>query len=235
MKNDPFGVAIADYYNGNKKATILVNSSITQNEKIKVSALYRTYRGMPEIERAALDICKGKILDIGAGSGAHSIILQKKKFDVTAIDLSPKACEIMSKRGILKVIHNNIFEFHETGFDTMLLLMNGIGIAGTLEGLDKMLNHLKKLLNPGGKIFLESTDIIYMFEQKDGSVLIDLNAAYYGELQYEISYEDHQSSFPWLYLDYATLETHATDLGYKCSQVINDEDSSYLACLELIE
>ena len=232
MNNDPFGVAISDYFDGNKKASILVNSSITQNEKIKVSALYRTYRGMPEIERKALELSKGKVLDIGAGSGAHSVILQKRKLHVTAIDLSPKACEIMSKRGLENVVNQDIFEYNNQGFDTMLLLMNGIGIAGTLEGLDKMLYHLKTLLNKGGKIFLESTDIMYMFLQKDGSVLIDLNGAYYGELQYEISYEENSSSFPWLYIDYPTLEVHAKNLGFKCTQVISDEDASYLACLE---
>lgn len=235
MNNDPFGVAISDYFDGNKKATILVNSSITQNEKIKVSALYRTYRGMPEIERTALDLSKGKILDIGAGSGAHSVILQKRKFDVTALDLSPKACEIMSKRGLHNVVNQDIFEYTQQGFDTMLLLMNGIGIAGTLDGLDKMLAHLKTLLKKGGKIYLESTDIMYMFLNNDGSVLIDLNGAYYGELQYEISYENHVSSFPWLYIDYPTLETHAKALGFKCTQILTDEDASYLACLERVK
>ncbi|MEY3417919.1 MAG: hypothetical protein RL060_2031 [Bacteroidota bacterium] len=233
MNQDPFGLAIADYYHGNKKANITVNSTITQNEKIKVSALYRTFRGMPEIERVALDACTGKILDIGAGSGAHSIVLQKRKLDVTALDLSPLACEIMLQRGIHKVKHHDIFTYQEKGFDTMLLLMNGIGIAGTLDGLDNLLMHLKSLLNVGGKIWLESTDIMYMFVQDDGSMLIDLNGAYYGELEYDISYENHSSTFPWLYLDYATLETHALAAGFLCTQALADDNSSYLACLTL--
>jgi SAM-dependent methyltransferase len=189
---------------------------------------------MPEIEKVALDLCKGKVLDIGAGSGTHSVVLQKKKFDVTALDLSPLSCEIMLKRGIFNVVNQDIFSYKEAGFDTMLLLMNGIGIAGTLDGLDKMLLHLKTLLKKGGKIFLESTDIMYMFLQDDGSVLIDLNGDYYGELTYEISYNNHTSTFPWLYVDYTTLETHAIALGYNCTQIITDEDASYLACLELI-
>lgn len=234
MNNDPFGVAIAAYYHGNKKACIVVNSTITQNEKIKVSALYRTYRGMPEMERVALDECAGKILDIGAGSGAHSIILQKRKLDVTAIDLSPQACKIMLQRGIKKVVNGDIFNFQDNGFDTMLLLMNGIGIAGTLDGLDKLLVHLKTLLNKGGKIFLESTDIMYMFVNEDGSMLVDLNSAYYGELEYVISYENHVATFPWLYIDYSTLESHALALGFQCKQLLNDHDASYLACLELV-
>jgi SAM-dependent methyltransferase len=234
MNQDPFGVAIAHYYQGNKKANITVNSTITQNEKIKVSALFRTYRGMPEIERVALDACKGKILDIGAGSGAHSIVLQKRKLEVTALDLSPLACDIMLQRGIHQVIHHDIFTYQEKGFDTMLMLMNGIGIAGTIAGLDKLLLHLKSLLNFGGKIYLESTDIMYMFVEEDGSMLIDLNGAYYGELEYAIHYENHSSTFPWLYLDYATLETHALSAGFACTQVLADDDASYLACLTLI-
>ena len=235
MHNDPFGLAISEYYKGDKKASITVNSSITQDEQIKVSTLYRTYRGMPEMEKVALDLAKGKILDIGAGSGAHTLVLQKRKLEVTALDISKGACETMSKRGIQKVVHSDILEYKEAGFDTLLLLMNGIGIAGTLDGLDILLAHLKTLLHKGGKIYLDTTDILYMFMQEDGSVWIDLHGAYYGELEYEISYKEETSKFPWLYIDYATLETHARALGYSCEQVVWDEDGSYLACLEKVE
>lgn len=232
MHNDPFGLAISEYFEGNKKAALAVDSTITQNEKIKVSTLYRTYRGMPELERVALDLAQGKILDIGAGSGAHALVLQKRKLDVTALDLSKGACETMVKRGLHKVVHCDIFKYDEKGFDTMLLLMNGIGISGTLDGLDLLLAQLKTLLVPGGKIYLDSTDILYMFEEEDGSVLIDLHGAYYGELEYEISYKTERSKFPWLYVDYGTLETHAIALGFDCEMIMEDEDGSYLACLQ---
>lgn len=235
MQGDPFGLAISEYFEGEKKATLRVDSTITQDEKIKVSTLYRTYRGMPELEKTAIDLAKGKILDIGAGSGAHALILQKRKLDITALDLSKGACETMTRRGLNKVVHSDIFQYQEKGFDTMLLLMNGIGIAGTLDGLDKLLVHLRTLLQTGGRIYMDTTDILYMFEEADGSVLIDLHGAYYGELEYEISYKNETSTFPWLYIDYATLETHATALGYSCEMVVADEDGSYLACLEKIE
>lgn len=231
MQNDPFGLAITEYFEGNKKAALAVDSTITQNEKIKVSTLFRTYRGMPELEKTALDLTQGKTLDIGAGSGTHALVLQKRKIDVTALDLSKGACETMLKRGLQKVVNSDIFKYQEKGFDTMLLLMNGIGIAGTLDGLDQLLAHLKTLLLPGGKIYMDSTDILYMFEEEDGSVLIDLHGAYYGELEYEISYGNERAQFPWLYVDYATLETHATALGFGSELVITDEDGSYLACL----
>lgn len=234
MNNDPFGVAILDYFEGNKKASILVNSNITENEKIKVSTLFRTFRSMPEIEKIALDLCSGKILDVGAGSGAHALVLQKQGLDVTALDISPLACDVMHKRGIVNVVNQDIFTFDSDKFDTILFLMNGVGIAGTLDGLDNLLKKLTNLLNKGGKIYLESTDIMYMFVEEDGSMLIDLNGAYYGELQYEIRYDNHTSNFPWLYIDYGTLETHANEQGFNCELICSRESDQYLACLSKI-
>lgn len=231
MLNDPFGEAIADYFEGNKKASIVVNSSITEKESLKASKLFRTIRSMTEIEKTALELCNGAILDVGAGSGTHALILQKNKKNVTALDLSQKACDVMSKRGVKQVIKADIFEYKTQQFDSILLLMNGIGIAGTLDGLDALLEHMNKILVNGGKIYLESTDIMYMFVEEDGSMLIDLNGAYYGELTYDISYNEHKANFPWLFVDYGTLETHAIEKGYHCEIVTNDENYSYLACL----
>src|SRR5690606_18241441 len=141
---------------------------------------------MPEIELAALENCRGKILDIGAAAGCHSVILQEKGFDITALEKSGKACEVLKKRDISKIICADIFKYSETKFDTLLLLMNGARISETLAGLKKVLIHLKKLLAENGQFVIDSSDIKYLFEEEDGSLWIDLtNDSYYGEMEYE--------------------------------------------------
>jgi precorrin-6B methylase 2 len=231
--NDPFGEAIHDYFEKGKASALTVNSNYTEGEKITVSHFFRTENEMPVIELTALKNCRGKILDIGAAAGCHSIILQKKGFNVTALEKSEKAAEIMRKRGIQKVLCSDIYSYSENKFDTILLLMNGAGIGETLAGLEKLLFHLKSLLTEKGQILMDSSDIKYLFEEKDGSIWIDLaNDAYYGEMEYEVKYKKSVAKFKWLFVDFETLETICKKTGMKCEMILPGEHFDYLARIE---
>jgi hypothetical protein len=231
--NDPFGEAIQDYFEKGKAPDLIVNSNYTEGEKIAVSYFFRTEKEMPEIERAALRNCRGKILDVGAAAGCHAIVLQKKGFNVTALEKSGKASEVMKKLGIQKVVCCDIYNFSESKFDTILLLMNGAGIGETLAGLEKMLTHIKTLLNEKGQILIDSTDIQYLFEEEDGSLWIDLaNEAYYGEMEYEVTYKKSIAKFKWLFVDFETLKKVAKKAGLNCILIENGENNDFLAALK---
>jgi precorrin-6B methylase 2 len=231
--NDPFGEAIQDYFEKGKAPDLIVNSNYTEGEKIAVSYFFRTEKEMPEIERAALRNCRGKILDVGAAAGCHAIVLQKKGFNVTALEKSGKASEVMKKLGIQKVVCGDIYNFSESKFDTILLLMNGAGIGETLAGLEKMLTHIKTLLNEKGQILIDSTDIKYLFLEEDGSLWIDLaNEAYYGEMEYEVTYKKSIAKFKWLFVDFETLKKVAKKAGLNCILIENGENNDFLAALK---
>lgn len=235
-RNDPVGTAIQDYMAGDKAAKIVVESNLTEDDEIAVDYLFRTPEEMPELELLALETCHGAVLDIGAGAGCHSLALQELDFDVTALDISEGAVAAMRQQGIRQVLQQDVFRLQSQRFDTLLLLMNGIGIAGDLEGLERMLEHAKALLHPGGQILLESSDILYMFEEEDGSVLLDLNAGYYGEVRYNMRYKDHQTGeFKWLFIDPAILEDYATSHGYTFELLYEGEYGNYLARLVLAQ
>jgi len=228
--NDPFGEAICDYYEKGKAPALTVNSNYTEGEKIAASHFFRTENEMPVIELTALKNCRGKTLDIGAAAGCHAIILQKKGFNVTALEKSEKAAEVMRKRGIQKVLYSDIHSYTENKFDTILLLMNGAGIGETLAGLNNLLIHLKNLLTEKGQILMDSSDIKYLFEEKDGSVWIDLaNDAYYGEMEYEVKYKKSVTKFKWLFVDYETLENICKKAGLKCEKIVSGEHFDFLA------
>jgi SAM-dependent methyltransferase len=234
MTNDPVGTAILDYMHGDKQAKIVVVSSLTEDDEIPVDYLFRTPEEMPELERLALEQCRGHVLDVGAGAGCHSLALQQQGQEVTALDISAGAVKAMQERGVRQVVQQDIFTLDKAAYDTLLLLMNGIGIAGNLEGLSRFLEHVKKLLAPGGQILLESSDILYMFEDEDGSVLLDLNAGYYGEVKYNMQYKGQQTgAFNWLFIDPAILEDYANDHGYTFELLYEGEFGNYLARLEL--
>ncbi|MBD1397626.1 class I SAM-dependent methyltransferase [Pontibacter sp. JH31] len=233
-KNDPVGAAIQDYLQGDKGATIVVESNLTENDEIPVAYLFRALDEMPELEQLALEQCQGQVLDVGAGAGCHSLVLQQRGAHVTALDISEGAVDAMKQRGVQRVQQGDVFKLEGQTYDTLLLLMNGIGIAGDLEGLGRFLEHVRQLLHPGGQLLLESSDILYMFEEEDGSVLLDLNAGYYGEVRYNMHYKDQQTGeFNWLFIDPAILQDYAAEYGYTFEVLYEGEYGNYLARLIL--
>lgn len=233
-EKDPMGRAIFDYYHTGKAAKLRVLSSMFYEDEIPVATLFRTFDEMPIQEQEAIELCSGRTLDVGAGSGCHSIILKQRGVDVVAIDISELSVEVMRERGIDA---RNINFFDETfveKFDTLLLAMNGIGIVGKTTRLEEFFRSAKRLLAPGGKILLDSSDIKYVFMDDDGSMEIDLAAGYYGEIDYKMRYKNTTGEpFDWLYIDFDTLAMYAEEFGFKCEKCIEGEHYDYLACLTL--
>jgi cyclopropane fatty-acyl-phospholipid synthase-like methyltransferase len=191
---------------------------------------------MPKLEQKALQLAKGSVLDVGCGAGSHTLALQnERKLDVTAIDISENAVRACQLRGIKNVKVTNILDLDEENkFDTILILMNGTGIFGTLNETAKYLQKLKSLLNVGGQILIDSSDLIYMYDQdEDGAYCIPADG-YYGELTYKVQYKGKiEDTFPWLYLDYNTLQNAAIANGLKCELIEEGEHFDYLAKLSL--
>lgn len=229
---DLIGKAIWDFYYDNDPEDLETETSISERDELPVAYLFRTFDEMNKIEQKALKLAKGKILDVGAGAGSHSLYLQnEKKLEVTALDFSPKSIEVCKARGIRNVACEDILKFDGEKFDTILLLMNGTGIFQSLNVIDVYLKKLQTLLSSNGQILIDSTDILYMFDRdEDGGVYIPADG-YYGELDYYLFYKG-ESEVPtkWLYLDYNTLKKAAEHNGFKIEKILQEEDS-YLAKL----
>lgn len=232
---DPMGVAIADFFKHRKAERLRVFSSQFDEDEIPVKELFRTEKQMSLLERTALNMATGKILDVGAGSGCHSLALQEAGKDVHAIDISPLSIEVMKQRGVSNVTQTNLFdERFCVSYDTILMLMNGSGIIGKLGNLPVFFKKMKQLLCPGGCILMDSSDLSYLFEEEDGSIVIDLAGDYYGEIDFQMQYKDVKGdSFDWLYIDFQTLSLYATANGFKAELVKNGKHYDYLAKLSL--
>ena len=233
---DLFGKAILDYQTNNSPEDLITETSISEADEMSVSYLFRNYNEMPKLEQKALQLAKRKILDVGCGAGSHALELQnERKLDVTAIDISENAVKACQLRGIENVKVANILDLDtQNKFDTILLLMNGTGIFGTLNETAKYLQKLKSLLKEGGQILIDSSDLIYMFDQdEDGAYSIPADG-YYGELTFTVQYKgETEETFPWLYLDYNTLQNAAIANGLQCELVAEGEHFDYLAKLSL--
>ena len=234
---DIFGLAFKDYIAGKKDGKISVHTKLTgftELDELPAAYFFRDFSSMPKWEQLALEHCKGVVLDVGAGAGAHALELQNRGMDVYAIDISAGAVKIMQERGVKQVFCSDIKKLSGLKFNTLLFLMNGIGMAKHLNGLKELLLHAAGLLVPGGVILLESTDIIYMFKEEDGSILIPLGEKYYGEITYRLSYNGHEGeSFPWLFVDFDNLQGIAGECGFSAEILFRGENHNYLAALQI--
>lgn len=240
--NDPMGAAITDYFKTGKASTLKVLSSMFEDDEIPVSELFRTYDAMPAIEQKALQMAKGRTLDVGAGAGCHALALQEMQKDadgievskdVVAIDISPLSVEVMKARGVKDARLQDFFadDFQEK-FDTILMLMNGTGIIGKLDNIGKFFAKAKQLLNEGGQILVDSSDLNYIFEDEDGFFDTTEFDNYYGEIDFRMQYKNIKGSeFYWLYLDSDTLQEQAAKHGFNAEIIAEGDHCNYLARL----
>ena len=231
---DPMGSAIRDFHKTGKAETLIVHSSMFDDDEIPVADLFRAYEDMPELEKIALDVAEGRILDVGAGSGCHSLALASMGKEAVAIDISPLAVEVMKERGVDAHEVNFYDPSFDEKFDTVMMLMNGTGIIGNLDNIPVFFSRLKDILAPGGCLLIDSSDLRYLFEEEDGSLMIDLADDYYGLLDYQMEYKGViGESFDWLYLDFETLAYYAEENGFDIELVAEGEHYDYLARLIL--
>lgn len=233
---DLFGKAILDYQTNSLPENIITSTSISEEDEMEVAYLFRSFDKMPAIEQKALQLANGKTLDIGCGAGSHSLYLQNERnINVHSIDISKNAIQACLLRGLKNVQAIDVLDLENEKYDTILLLMNGTGIFETLEKSTIYLQKLKSLLNPNGQILIDSSDIIYMFdEDEDGGKWIPSDN-YYGELTFSLQYKkEKEVDFPWLYMDYNTLQNAAIANGLQCQLVLEGNHFDYLAQLTIL-
>ena len=234
-EKDPMGLAIRDFYENKKTEVLRIFSPQFEEDEFPIAHLFRTFDEMPEVEQKALTLAEGKILDVGAGSGCHTIALyQMGKKEVDAIDISQLSVEVMRSRGIDSVKQLNFFDTDLQGkYDTLLMLMNGSGIIETLENLPRFFDRARELLTPNGSILMDSSDLSYLYEQEDGSLLFtEEDDHYYGEIEFTLQYGDVKGEpYTWLYLDLNTLEKAADHFHFKVEPLVIGDYFNFLVRL----
>ena len=226
---DVFGEALKDQFTKPPAETLWVHNSYDDPEEMPVDVYFRGEDEMPELELKALALCNGKVLDVGAGVGSHALILQKRGLNVTGMNISAPAVTIMKQRGLKQAIEGNILTYKEDTYDTLLFMMNGIGLTGSIAGLKAFLKHVKHLLNPGGQLVFDSSDLSYLYQE----IPFPLNG-YYGEVSFRYEYKSIKGNwFKWVYVDQKTLKDIAQQSGWDAEIIFEDDHDQYLARLTL--
>ncbi len=232
IEKDIMGLALSNFKNGVGEPTLKVYCDKAEDETYDLNYFFRDFEAMPETEKKALDYVKGSVLDVGCGTGIHAKILQDRNLDIQAIDISPYAVRLAKESGLKNVGCVNFYALENQKFDTLLFLMNGIGLVETLDGFTAFFKKCDALLNEGGQIIFDSSDLIYLLEDEEGSYKVNLNAPYYGELQFQVEYENNKGEpFPWLFIDFENLAFYADKNGFKADLLYEDEHYNYLGRL----
>ena len=226
---DVLGDALKDYQQNNRTHKLWIHNKYGNKEEMPIATYFRNIENMSQIELLALEGCTGDVLNVGSGAGCHSLILQQRKLNVTSIDISAGASTVMRQLGINNIVTGDIFSYKKKKFDTLLFLMNGMGIAGTLNGLEKLLHALTRILKPAAHILFDSSEVHYLYEQ------LNLPQHYYGEIDYRYEYNCKFSNwFKWLYIDKLTMQQSAVQCGFKLNILMEDKDDLYLGRLTRI-
>ena len=228
---DPMGQMIVDYLNGRTQARVEVFSPHLEMGEMTGEMLCRPFVDMSAMEQDALSRCRGRILDVGAGSGCHSLWLQDRGEDVSALEISPGCIRAMEKQGVNTILYDSFFRLKTDPFDTILMLMNGIGLCGTLEGVKLFFQHLPQLLDDQGQVLVDSTDLgAYAPVDSPEDPEDSEPGLGFWETQFSVTYGGLQSpDFDWIYMDFETLSYHADLHGFQCRCIHQGERGKYLA------
>lgn len=227
---DILGNALIDFHFNKINGNIIIHSPDFEQDEIPVSWYFRDYDAMPEIEKEALSFCKGSILDIGAGAGSHALYLQSKEFDVTGMDISEGGCRVMRDRGVRKVINSDVYTPNNNKYDTVLMMMNGIGITSSIQGLESFLDFVPGLLESSGQIIFDSSNLIYLYQDDHNVAEINLAGEYYGEIEFQMEYNGvFGKIFRWIYVDFDTISAMCEKRKLKIELLHEGENLQYLA------
>ena len=190
---------------------------------MSLEVYFREEENLGGLESFALSLCSGRVLDVGAGAGALSLILQSRGIEVESLEISKICCEIMKSKGVDKVINHDFFSVDiDKQYETILMMMNGIGICGTLDFLPKLFARFNSLLMPGGQVLVDSSAVKYLYQ--DG-----IPESHYFR---EIDYQGKKGLwFKWLYVDIETMMLQSEIYGYQMQVLSEDSSGHYLARL----
>jgi len=232
---EPQGWALRAYYEGDLDAELIIHRDDGVNDPLPVSHFFRDPSEFTGIETSAIDLCSGHVLDAGAGTGLHSLVLQQKGVAVTAIDINPQAVAIMAQQGVKDARTADIFGFDGGPFATVLMLGHGIGMVENIGGLSCFLRHVRGLISKNGQVLLDSQDVRLTDDPRHLAYHEANRRAgrYIGEIRLRLSFRGKTGPrCGWLHVDPNALREQAEATGWSSTVIRQEESGHYLARLE---
>ncbi len=226
----PYADALCDYHAGVEDARIGLRSSLGEDDALPASFFFRSGDALLPFERYAIELCRGHVLDLGAGTGVHALELQRRGLPVVAVEVQRRLAHLQGARGVRQAVCADFRHWCRPGFDSVVMLMNGLGPVGTLTGLGRFLAHAVRFLAPGGQLLVDAGEALP--EPEVAPRRWPPAGEYPGQAWIELSYGGRRGRpFRELYVDMATLARHASAAGWRCEIAFEGEQGAYLARL----
>jgi SAM-dependent methyltransferase len=230
---EPIAAALLDHYRSGRSRRVRALRADGVSFAIDTAEYFTLEGQLASLDALSLDRCRGRVLDVGAGAGRHSLALQKRGIEVVAIDVSPICSALCTERGVREVRTFSVMSLDSAAplglFDSIFFGMQTIGVAGGVKPLEKLLRRLQNCLHPGGELIVDSSALR---EPWEGDA--EDNAASRGEIVLSTRYRGWRGeAFPWLYLAEEDLRKIARRAGYEMEVLARVEAGEYLAALRV--
>ena len=218
------GLALKDYFNGSQNGDLLVESDRAATEAYQMASFFASYTKWNPIEQQAIDKCQGHVLDIGAGAGRHALELQARGLEVTAVEPDGELAKLCISRGLKHIVHSTWQHCNAlpTPPDTILLLMNGLGLAGYHDKLLYLARFCFSTLKPGGQVLADSSEILYL---PPSPKLHRGNDEIYFRFTYDGQFSEW---FSWLFASPAFVKATFTKAGFITTIIETPSEDRFL-------
>jgi SAM-dependent methyltransferase len=228
---EPLAAALLDHYRTGRPRKVAATRADGVAFEIETGEYFTLEGELAELDRLALDSCRGRVLDVGAGAGRHALALQARGLEVVAIDVSPIAVSLCRARGVRDARVFDVMQLDSEQmmgrFDTIFFGMQTIGVAGGVGTLGRLLERLASVLAPGGELIVDSSALREAWEGDDSD-----RTPGRGEIVLSTRYRGWRGEpFPWLYLSERDLSTVAGDAGFAMETLGRVPSGEFLAAL----
>ena len=230
---NPFSRALVDFYSGNLDAAFTIRRDDGFEQQVFAAPFFNVEH-YPPLEIRAMGECYGNILDIGSATGRHSLELLRRGFKVTSLDILPEMEAIMKSRGLTDVVIADVFRFFGPRYDTLLMLMNGIGMTGSIDGLTRFLQLAHDLTVPGGQIVCDSIDVSVTTDPQHLAYRKNNLASgrLAGQQSFVMVYHGEDSvRFDWLHIDFQSFSDLCDSTDWNATLLEVEDDGHYLCKL----
>lgn len=238
---EPLAAALLDHHRDGRPRRVKALRADGVEFEIETEEYFTLEGELAELDRLALDLARGRVLDVGAGAGRHALALEAKGCEVVAIDVSPTCVALCRERGVRDARELDVMTLAGAAgegaredaaralgdFDTIFFGMQTLGVAGGVVPLGRLLAGLRRILRPGGAVIADSSELRVAWEGDEA----DRSPAR-GEIVLSTRYRRLRGEpFPWLYLAEADLAAIAEEAGFALETSGRVSSGEYLVAL----
>lgn len=238
-KTDAYGGLVYAHYKGLPSTEIIERDDHWFGVSPGAPAYFAPFEKWPSVERRAMQLVHGRVLDVGCGAGRVALHLQARGHEVVAIDISPLAVKTCRLRGVrdTRVCSVTRISRRLGEFDTIVMLGNNFGLFGNPRRARWLLRRFHGLTSPGARIVTESRNPYKgaTAEHRQYHQLNRRRGRLPGQLRLRVRYGHARTPwFDYLIVSASEMREIVAGTGWRVAKLIEESNPIYIAVLEKV-